>query len=69
MVLRSDYTAVRKRKDTGRCRCKAVLAILKPLHAGWVVDLYNYMTSADGKKVIENEWVASGIADAVIKKG
>ena len=44
---------------------KLCLSILKPLHAGWVVDLYNYMTSADGKKVIENGWVASGIADTV----
>ena len=44
---------------------KLRLSILKPLHAGWVVDFYNYMTSADGKKLIENGWVASGIADAV----
>ena len=44
---------------------KLRLSILKPIHAEWVVDFYNYMTSDDGKKVIENGWLASGIADAV----
>ena len=25
------------------------LSILKPLHAKWLIDLYNYMTSPDGQ--------------------
>ena len=29
---------------------KLRLSTLKPLHAGWIVDLFNYMTSAEGKK-------------------
>ena len=29
---------------------KLRLSTLKPLHAGWIVDLLNYMTSPKGKK-------------------
>ena len=33
---------------------KLCLSTLKPLHAGWIVDFYNYITSADGEKVTNN---------------
>ena len=44
---------------------KLRLSTLKPLHAGWIVDFYNYITSADGEKVTNNGWDAAGIADAI----
>lgn len=30
------------------------LSTFMTLHTGWIVDIYNYMTSADGKEVINN---------------
>ena len=44
---------------------KLRLSLLKPLHAEWVTDFYNYMTSGAAKKVIESGWVSSGIRDVV----
>ena len=38
----------------GEIDVKLRLSILKPLHAGWVVDFYNHITSAAGKSLIEN---------------
>ena len=36
---------------------KLRLSLLKPLHADWITDLYNYMTSEAAKKIIESGWV------------
>ena len=47
---------------------KLKLSVLKPLHASWLVELFNYMTSDKGRQVIENEWKAAGIVEA-LKKG
>jgi len=44
---------------------KLRLSTLKPIHAGWIVDFYNYITSEEGRKVVESGWQAAGIADAV----
>ena len=44
---------------------KLWLSILKPLHAGWVVDFYNFIASAKSKEVILNGWKAAGIFDAI----
>ena len=41
------------------------LSLLKPLHAGWLVELYNEMTSHKGKEIIASGWRASGISDAL----
>ena len=38
---------------------------IKPIHAGWLVEFYNHMTSSKGKKVIDSRWKAAGITDAV----
>ena len=40
------------------------LSLLKPLHAGWMVDLYNHMTG-EAKKIIDSGWTSSGIKDAI----
>ena len=44
---------------------KFKLTTIKPLHAKWVVEYYNEMTSQPGEEVIVNGWKASGIFDAV----
>ena len=38
---------------------------LKPLHASWVCELYNYLTSSEGKPINENGWRRAGITSAV----
>ena len=44
---------------------KLQLSLLKPLHAGWMVDLYNHMTGDATKSIIDSGWTSSGIKDAV----
>ena len=41
------------------------LSLIKPINAGWLIEFYNYMTSAEGKKYIYSGWRASGITDAI----
>ena len=43
------------------------LSTVKPLHAKWVFEVYNHMTSAEGKKVCLKGWDVAGISDAVRK--
>ena len=38
---------------------------LKLIHAGWLVDFYNHMSTSKGKEVIESGWKAAGIYDAI----
>ena len=40
---------------------------MKPLHAGWMIDSYNRLSSLDGKQIILAGWRASGITDALEK--
>lgn len=42
-----------------------LLTHLKPIHAQWMVDLYNDMTKESGKNVIKNAWKAAGITEAL----
>ena len=41
------------------------LTTLKPLHAKWLVEYYNEITSENGSSVIINSWKAAGIYDAI----
>ena len=41
------------------------LSVLKPLHANWIVEFYNDMTTPKGKDVIANGWKSSGITEAL----
>ena len=41
------------------------LSIIKPLHAKWMIEVYNKMTSAEGKEVCLKGWEVSGIKGAV----
>ena len=44
------------------------LSVLKPLHASWLIELFDHMTSPAGKAVSLKGWEVAGITDAV-KKG
>ena len=44
---------------------KLNLTILKPIHAGWLVEFYNHMTTDKGCNIIKNGWKATGITDAI----
>ena len=41
------------------------LSKIKPIHAGWLVEFYNHMTTSKGKEIIDSGWKAAGISDAV----
>ena len=43
------------------------LSVLKPLHASWLIELFDHMTSPDGKAVSLKVWEVAGITDAVKK--
>ena len=44
---------------------KTPLSVMKPIHAKWLIDLYNELTSANGQDIIISGWKAAGIYDAV----
>ena len=44
---------------------KFPLTTIKPIHASWITDFYNHMSTEEGIKIIENGWKASGILGAV----
>ncbi len=37
------------------------LTVIKPLHAQWIVDVYNYFSTADGKEITVKGWKKAGI--------
>ena len=43
------------------------MSILKPLHAQWITDLYNYLTLSEGREIISNGWKAEFIEEVLIK--
>ena len=44
---------------------KFPLTTIKPIHASWITDFYDHMSTEEGTKIIVNGWKASGILDAV----
>ena len=46
---------------------KLRLSVLKPLHASWLVELFNHMTSNNGRQIIANGWKSAGITEALSK--
>ena len=46
---------------------KLTLTILKPLHASWLADLYNYLTSQKRAEIIFNGRESFGITEAIAK--
>ena len=51
-------------KKVEEIKIEFCLTILKPLHAKWLVEFYNEITSENGSSVIINGWKAAGIYDA-----
>ena len=47
---------------------KLQLTRLKPLHAKWLVEFFNHMTTSQGKEIIMSGWKASGIIEAIKKE-
>ena len=37
------------------------LASLKALHDNWLIDLYNVLTTADGREIVLNGWKKSSV--------
>ena len=52
-------------KDPVDIEVPVQLSVLKPLHAKWIIKLFNEMTSEAGKSVILNGWEKSGITDGI----
>ena len=46
---------------------KLTLTILKPLHASWLADLYNYLTPQKRAEIIFNGRESFGITEAIAK--
>ena len=44
---------------------KAPLTNIEPLHAKWIIKLYDEITSEKGKEIVLRDWKATGILDAV----
>ena len=43
------------------------LSIVKPLHAKWLIEIYNHMTSSEGRDVCFKDCKVTGILDATEK--
>ena len=41
------------------------LTILKLIHAKWLADFYNHITTPEGKQVISSGWSTAGIINAL----
>ena len=52
-------------KKVEEIEMKFHLTEIKPIHAKWVTEFYNHMSTEDGSKVSINGWKRSGIFDAV----
>ena len=72
--LKSKFTewysnSIAKQLDEGKIieeiDVKLKLSILKPLHAEWIKDLYNHLTSEKYRTIISNGWKAAFITEAI----
>ena len=52
-------------KEVEQIEIKLTLTTLKPIHAKWLVDFYNHMTTPEGEQVISSDWSAAGITIAL----
>ena len=43
------------------------LTRLKPIHANWMVDMYNFLTGEEGRVIILNGWKKAGITGVAQK--
>ena len=54
-------------KDIKDVEISLKLSIVKPLHAKWLIEMYNHMTSSEGRDVCLKGWKVTGILDAAEK--
>ena len=54
-------------KDIKDVKISLKLSIVKPLHARWLIEMYNHMTSSEGRDVCLKGWKVAGILDAAEK--
>ena len=54
-------------KDIKDIEISLKLSIVKPLHAKWLIEMYNHMTSSEGRDVCLKGWKVAGISDAAEK--
>ena len=54
-------------KDVDSINIQLKMSILKPLHAQWIIDSYNYFTSSERREITSNGWKAAFIEEALIK--
>ena len=52
-------------KSMGEIHIDLKLLVLKPLHASWLIELFNHMTSPAGRAVSLKGWEVAGIIEAV----
>ena len=65
MVQCSNFQALEDGKALEEIDVKLCLPVLKPLHAEWLMSLYNKLTSSESSKIIRGGWQASRIIDAM----
>ena len=51
-------------KDIKDVEISLKLSIVKPLHVKWLIEMYNHMTSSEGRDVCLKGWKVAGILDA-----
>ena len=56
---------MRKGKELEEIQIKFTLTELKPVHANWLIECYNRLTSPECRHVIMAGWKESGIVDAL----
>ena len=54
-------------KDIKDVEISLKLSIVKPLHAKWLIEMHNHMTSSEGRDVCLKGWKVAGILDAAEK--
>ena len=54
-------------KDIKDVEISLKLSIVKPFHAKWLIEMYNHMTSSEGRDVCFKGWKVAGILDAAEK--
>ena len=57
--------AVDAGKSMGKIDIELKLSVLKPLHASWLIELFNHMASPAGRAVSLKGWEVAGITEAV----
>ena len=59
--------ALDESKDIKDVEISLKLSIVKPLYAKWLIEMYNHMTSSEGRDVCLKGWKVAGILDAAGK--